>query len=272
MAKTYCKYAPRSPLPPPNPRLTSFPPRWPVIIAIIVGSVITLSVIWCLARCLCCGLSCCCDCLSCCNPRRNKSSRYADQQPSIFHPAPYQGYQQAPNPPSYEPPRFAQFDVSRNGKPANEDALPPMPSWDSASQRRVPDGHDGDEDVEMGPLAPVRGPNDAPNEAALEPRMGYAEADSYPVDTHAYGRQETPNVYGGQTYATRMPAPSMSPAGYGASMQQQQQLGGPQSYSTYAPSESTRYEPSGYEQPFAYHARSPPPVGRKPVQDSWRDV
>ena len=118
--------------------------RWPAIIGIVVGSLIVISIVWCLARCLCCGLSCCCDCF---RPRgrRNNGSKYADG-PS-YNNAPYMGggYQPAPAPPSYEPPRFAQFDTPSKPKP---DSLPAMPTWDQATSRKVEDTSHG-QDVEM---------------------------------------------------------------------------------------------------------------------------
>jgi len=258
-------------------------------------------------------MSCCCSCFSCCESccpsGRHKSHRHTDQ-PSSFPPAAYHGYQPAPPPPSYEPPRFAQFDVSRNGK-VHDDALPPMPSWDTASQRNVPERH-REEELEMGrldPLAAQKAPMLA--NVAPPPRAGYAEADSSPVHSpyqhqggfqggdlaRPYGQEQSPTAYTG--YAR--PPPSVQgrnaaafggPQAYGGSAQPQafggygSGYGQQQGYSTYSPSMSTRYEPSmNYQQQsgVTYNSRSPQPqqssappsllqVGRKPVQGSWRDA
>lgn len=128
--------------------------KWPVIIVIIVGSLIALSLIWCLARCLCCGMECCCGCLSCCNaccpsPRRRNHNHGYQQAP----PTPYQNQYQPSAPPLYQPspafasggmgyrsanvPQTATFDApSKSGEKYNEDALPAMPSWGAATSRR----------------------------------------------------------------------------------------------------------------------------------------
>ncbi|KAK4508179.1 hypothetical protein PRZ48_001917 [Zasmidium cellare] len=130
MAKAYCK--------------------WPVIIGIIIGSLIVLSIVWCIARCLCCGAECCCGCLSCCNaccpsPRGSKNHGGYQQAPPTPSPF-YNQYQPPPGPVyasgaigGYRSGNVAQtatFDTpSKNGR-YNEDALPAMPSWDTAASRR----------------------------------------------------------------------------------------------------------------------------------------
>ena len=136
--------------------------RWPVIIAIIIASLIVLSVVSCLVRCLCCGLECCCGIFACCNaccpsPRgysgRGRSARYADDPPpQKFQPSPYTGYQAPPSQPVYNPPpqQYAQFDATRKG--ANGNALPAMPTYGNATSKRVVD--DTEEDVEMNNLDP----------------------------------------------------------------------------------------------------------------------
>ncbi|KAF2689635.1 hypothetical protein K458DRAFT_330205 [Lentithecium fluviatile CBS 122367] len=145
MAKSYCK--------------------WPVIVAIVVGSLIILSVVFCVARCVCCGaeLACCCfKCCSCCCPSgRSKHKRMkSDQPPMPTYPS---AYPSAPPPapapvdtrplnqqyrshaaPTFNPapvaavkaeePQFARFEST---KPANEDALPHMPSWKDAKTSHV---------------------------------------------------------------------------------------------------------------------------------------
>ena len=135
MSKTYCK--------------------WPVIAAIIIASLIALSLIWCVARCLCCGVECCCGCLSCCNaccpsPRRRDKGGYQQAPPT-----PYQ-YQQ---PPPMHNPYFASGGAGNRSvaqtatfdspsQKYNEDALPAMPSWSNASSRRIEQPHE-EEDVEL---------------------------------------------------------------------------------------------------------------------------
>lgn len=284
-------------------------------------------------------MTCCCDCLSCCDcccpsgRRGNGSrSRHRDQPPS-FPPASYHGYQPAPPPPSYEPPKFAQFDFSKRGHGSvNDDALPPMPSWETASSRKVPDQrHGAEEGLEMGRLDPLAAQH-APMlaNAAPPPGTGYAEADSSPVlHPHSpyqyqhqqqagfqggdlgtpYGRQQSPTAYTG--YASSPPRQGSGSArygsrqAYGSPTQPPQELGvyggregggygygqrqhAYSAYSAYAPSTSTRYEPTiNYQQQtgVVQSTRSSPPqqqrqgvlasfppVGRKPVQGSWRDT
>ncbi|KAF9737963.1 hypothetical protein PMIN06_008889 [Paraphaeosphaeria minitans] len=76
MAKNYCK--------------------WPVIAAIIVGGIIVLSVVMCIARCICCGaeLACCCfKCCTCCCPsggnRRSGHKRVETPPPRPYDTSPY---------------------------------------------------------------------------------------------------------------------------------------------------------------------------------------
>lgn len=131
------------------------------------------SIIWCIARCLCCGLSCCCSCFSClkccgnccgCCDGPAKNHKHLDEP--YFPPAfgPKQGYQ-APGAmisagdgnghggwtPGAAPvapfddgrPKFANFETGPNGmavepkKVVNDDALPPMPSWEQAQKRKI---------------------------------------------------------------------------------------------------------------------------------------
>jgi hypothetical protein len=150
--------------------------RWPVIIAIVVVSLIVFSVLWCIIRCACCGMSCCCTCFSflkccdccggCCDGKKDRPHKHLDDPYS--HP-PQQGYQ-APSPMmggglggKYEPPQYAQFEVGKNGlavdpkaSALSEDALPPMPSWDSAAKKHVLTEEEKN-GVELGELDPVTG-------------------------------------------------------------------------------------------------------------------
>ncbi|KAL2789299.1 hypothetical protein BJX66DRAFT_236396 [Aspergillus keveii] len=169
MEKTYCK--------------------WPVIVGIIIGGVILLSVVACIVNCLCCGIRCCTSCCGCCCPSpRPKKAKYADdpyhhqpppmpQMPPSNHgyQAGYQGgyqggYQSPQAPPTYRGAQVARFDTpsSPGHSKVNEDALPAMPSWDSAVTRRVEDTTPHSEAVEMEPLNPVSRP---PHRTPSAPRM-----------------------------------------------------------------------------------------------------
>ena len=79
-------------------------------------------------------LWCCIRCV-CCRRRRRPGPKYSSQ-PSVFHSAPFRGYQPAPEPPIYEPPQYAQFNAGPRAK-ANEDALPAMPTQEAAIQKQV---------------------------------------------------------------------------------------------------------------------------------------
>ncbi len=322
MSKAYCKSVP-PPLPPlptqdPITNLPSSLFRWPVIIGIIVISVILISILWCCARCLCCGLSCCCDCFSCCGGgRRNRQPKYADPPPppQPFQPAPYQGYQPPPhmplqnqgyNPtpdqqPLYGPPQFAQFDVSRKPQHVNEDALPAMPSWETATSKKVLEEHDGE--MEMGTLEPAQA-QQVP--MLRSPSTEYAHPSTHALE-NSYQQQQQPPHAQAELYAPQTQQHYPNPNPYTDHPPQP-------SYSAYAPSPSasTRYAPSStaYElqetgvtyasarspppQQQQYHPQSPPPqhqyqqqqqqyagnapapsilqAGRKPVPNTWQDV
>lgn len=246
-------------------------------------------------RCLCCGLSCCCDCLSCFRGRGRKRARYADSH-SPFKSAPYQGYQPANNPHEYAPPQYAHFDANRNrNAKVNEDSLPAMPSWSNARDRKVLDESNAD-DVEMGQMDPQRAPmlaHKSPNPTTKHSGTGPPTA-GLPYEQHgATQGGDLGNPYGqgsagyDGTYGHASPtAPQQyqSPGGltpYHGSPAQQ-------AYPAYAPSMSTRYEPSsinggqvygGQEMGTAYRSPSPygnaPSVlqaGRQPPSNSFRDV
>ncbi|KAF9698524.1 hypothetical protein EKO04_003908 [Ascochyta lentis] len=148
MAKDYCK--------------------WPVIVAIILGGLIAFSVVFCIARCICCGAD-------------DSGHRRMKSDPGYPPPQPYpqQPYANAPaNPyaearsfappppppqintqyqshatPTFNPqtnpkfaaaavrpvspdrPQYATFDA--RSQPVNEDALPEMPSWNNARSVHV---------------------------------------------------------------------------------------------------------------------------------------
>lgn len=138
--------------------------RWPVIALIIIAALMLFSIIWCIARCVCCGLSCCCECCyclkccgnccGCCDPPKGRRRKYLDEPYKNLPPD--QGYQAhdpmstgalpfasrpdpsvksptANNPPQYA--QFATFDVSK--KDEGEDSLPAMPTWGDAESKKV---------------------------------------------------------------------------------------------------------------------------------------
>ncbi|KAI5366962.1 hypothetical protein J4E82_010930 [Alternaria postmessia] len=102
MAKAYCK--------------------WPVIVAIIVGSLILISVITCIARCICCGaeLACCCFrcCTCCCSGSGGRGHKRVKSDPAAQYPTPY-GAPPQPNPYAQNP--YAQAHA----------AAPPAPPIDT---------------------------------------------------------------------------------------------------------------------------------------------
>ncbi|KAI2467764.1 hypothetical protein F4781DRAFT_301523 [Annulohypoxylon bovei var. microspora] len=126
--------------------------KWPVIAIIVIGGLIILSIVWCIARCLCCGLSCCCECCyclkccgeccGCCDPPRGKRHKYLDDPFIPPHHGENQQYRsQAPMSPNISPapapvsaaPQYAVFDDSKK----DADALPAMPSWEGAQSQKV---------------------------------------------------------------------------------------------------------------------------------------
>ncbi|KAI0974404.1 hypothetical protein F4678DRAFT_374204 [Xylaria arbuscula] len=122
--------------------------KWPVIALLIIAGLIVLSVVWCIVRCCCCGLSCCCSCCYClkccgeccglCDPPRGKRSKYLDEP--FVPPNHDQAYRSpAPMHSGFEPakssvPQYAEFDT---GNKKDADALPAMPSWEDASSKKV---------------------------------------------------------------------------------------------------------------------------------------
>lgn len=134
--------------------------KWPVIGVIIIGGLIIFSILWCIIRCCCCGLSCCCSCFQClqccgnccgaCDPPGGRKIKHLDDpyapqnqhhgyrseppmNPSTMNSTAPQ-FAPAPKSSHSEPPQYAEFEMS---KPRNDDALPEMPSWDEASNKKV---------------------------------------------------------------------------------------------------------------------------------------
>lgn len=168
----------------------------------------------------------------------------------------------------------------------NEDALPPMPSWDTAPKRKVLEEHPSDE-MEMGHLSPTHEAAPMLANQAPSPIGGHGDVvrAALPYGARNGGDLGSPYAVYGGGYAGQQQgrgSPHIGGAspvgGYGGnSYSQPQQPGG---YAAYAPSTtsgSTRYEPSsayaGQESGTVYHSPvQEAPIGRKPVQDSWREV
>ena len=219
--------------------------RYPAIIGIVIGSLIALSVILCLVRCLCCGLECCCGIFACCNaccpsPRRRDRTQYRDPPPPQFHPSPYQGYQQNPPPLYNHQPQFAQFDVGKKSH-ANEDALPAMPSWENAGSRRIADdthheemelGTIGHGDESKAPMLANQAPtpytshqeSHAPYSDTLPPYQGQqGYRGQTPTGAASFGRStpqgytntaQRPGVESHSSYGSSIPPPQPSYAGH----------------------------------------------------------
>ncbi|TKA27549.1 hypothetical protein B0A50_04379 [Salinomyces thailandicus] len=183
-------------------------------------------------------------------------------------------------------PQTATFDsASKNGAAYNEDALPAMPSWSNAPDRRV-----DDDDVEMEKMSgyppaqqqSLLPKNDHSNHYYGQPQdtagdLGAMHASPYQdYDQYRQNTMTPTSVYPPTTSPTSVYPPTMSPTSVY-----------PPTYHTALSPTSTTYEPSGNpwmanggyvaSTPPSYYTRAPSiasqnPFGRKPVQGSWRDV
>ena len=274
MTKAYCKYARLG-----SPNLTFRGliciARWPAIAGIILAILVF-------------GLTAFC-CLRCCFCRR-RGGRNRSNSTSMFSPAPYQGYQPANNPqnapPPYgAPPRFAQFDAPSGTKKVTEDSLPAMPSWDAAPNKRVE--HEV-EDVEMGHLEkPPIGHKPMHSIGANSSSLNLLKGQEDQNDALAHDGHLSPH-YTGPDFGYGAGHPYTGPK-----FDSEQRT----AYSAYAPSESTRYEPSEpQELGTTYNNTVPPPgpgahqqglgprqhdapsvlqAGRRPEgngSNSWKDI
>ncbi len=178
----------------------------------------------------------------------------------------------------------------------NEDALPPMPSWDNATSKHVEE--EDNEDMEM---AKLEHPQEAQQQSLLQHQDEYREPYGYEqpqpqlqaapaagdmgtVHATPYHDYDQHQQYAASpistarnsayppTYPTS-PLPNMyEPAQHFQQQQQQQQWGGGGGGGGYAPSVMA---PSYHTtQPGMYDAAPSQGAGlsRKPVQGSWRDV
>ncbi|PYH41442.1 uncharacterized protein BP01DRAFT_169014 [Aspergillus saccharolyticus JOP 1030-1] len=260
--------------------------KWPVIAAIIIGALIVLSIVACVVNCLCCGIQCCKCCLccsSCCPSPRNrqrKTKHLDDPYPppdmpgsmpgampgSMPPPMPVKSPYQPPQaPPVYRGTEVARFDAptSPAGLKYNEDALPAMPSWDTAVTKRVEDTGPHVETVELETMHHIgREPRRMPS----APRMnGGAGGGGYmgppPVRTGTPGQYPVRTGTPGQ-YPARTGTPGQYPARTGTPGQNFDR-GTP---GHYPEPQGYNAQPSyGYDGPETYgynhHGpRSPPPI------------
>jgi hypothetical protein len=158
------------------------------------------------------------------------SSSNPNAAPYQSHPPPVYHSHQVPAAPAA--PQFATFDVSSSNKSSNPDALPSMPSWDTAAQKKVEYYEDPSDTVEMNDLGhnAQHPPGTADSQQAmltggaagaaaaggLRPGM-YARGGSHspgmsPVDERSsYNSQYSSGHPGGQHYPT-----ASDVSGYGA--------------------------------------------------------
>ena len=303
MAETYCKCVNSISFRIFNHKLTN--PRYPAIVGIVVGALILISLLWCFARILFCGAECCfCigSCLRCCTCCcRSSNSPRSRPQPA---PAPYQ-YQSAAPPQYTATPQYAQFDAPSKGgyRSVNEDSLPAMPAWETATSRKVEDHDREDEAVEMSKLDTQQAQPMLPRVTMTPVELPYGR-DPYArdlgvpqtYDNRGYGQQQNPYaynpapapapgspVYGQQNHPAYRPVQNNYPqtnyapqqttnyppqAGYGYNRLSAQE--NPVSPSVYSSHGENEYAPRA---PPSYHSRAPSQgLGRKPVQGSWREI
>ncbi|KAI0136492.1 hypothetical protein BJ170DRAFT_14097 [Xylariales sp. AK1849] len=191
--------------------------KWPVIAVIIIGGLIIFSIIWCIIRCACCGLSCCCSCfqcLKCCGnccgccdapqkrhkyldepfvpPHHNQGQGYRSEAPMSAQAVPKSGT--GPFATSAiakpDPPQYAEFET---GKKGDADELPPMPSWEGANSKKVMLG----DEVEMDQL---QKPESAQNAPLMAPGAMSHPASPNPTSLNDQNPYETPGYNGSSGY------------------------------------------------------------------------
>lgn len=212
--------------------------RWPVIALLAIAGLIVLSIVWCIVRCCCCGVSCCCECCYClkccgeccglCDPPRGKRSKYLDEP---FIPPNHDQAYRSPAPmhsgfDSMKPsaPQYAEFDT---GNKKDADALPAMPSWEEANSKKVlveeavemdslqkPDASQGSSHMNMANAAPAT----ATSPRAISPYgppVGVGNPNGYMGAGHgengAYGmNQQSYNEYNEHGYGQQYPSSGMN--------------------------------------------------------------
>ncbi|TDZ27145.1 hypothetical protein C8035_v012021 [Colletotrichum spinosum] len=189
--------------------------KWPVIGIMVVGGLIIFSIMWCIIRCACCGLSCCCqccyclkccgNCCGCCDPPKGTPHKHLDEPyaptnqgyksqapmgapvaPFLQQPA-HSAYSTAPSAAATPaPPQYAEFEVNKSrSNPADADALPAMPSWEGAGSKKVAI----EEEVELEQMKkPAASPN-APNAPLMAPNAMSHPNSPMPGDRSVFGQQ-----------------------------------------------------------------------------------
>ncbi|KAJ5101620.1 hypothetical protein NUU61_003842 [Penicillium alfredii] len=150
--------------------------KWPVIVGIIVGSVIVIAIL----------------------------ASSAPAAPAYQSPAAPPAFRGTPQ--TRSTPQTARFDSPKTASSTvNEDALPAMPTWEGAVDKRVEDPNAHGDDVEMEPLNP-HGQTPDRKQGAGTPMYGTAYSD-YPPN-----REPSPGGYRGfgpvDPYSRRSPAPA----------------------------------------------------------------
>lgn len=254
--------------------------RWPVIVAIILGSIIVLSVVLCIARCICCGaeLACCCfKCCTCCcpsggrrghkrvktpPPRPYDNSSYAAAPPAA--PLPPQSFNQPYR--SHAPPTFTPAPAPTfNPAPA----APAAPAYRAAPKPEAPqfarfDAHAQPVNEDALPAMPSW--KDAKSvhveEDVVPEKRDDVEMDRLDHNGGMTGTSVAAVAAGGP--ARRSPGPGRSPV---QRLQTEQSYGHPQGYENDAyanrsPHHSPQSNPGGYGAPYgqqqdAYRGVSP---------------
>ena len=149
--------------------------RWPVIVAIIVGSLIVLSVVVCIARCICCGAECaicCCKCCTCCcgsSGDRSGHKRMKSEPTPTYPPYAAAG---APNPYAQSP--YAQAHAAAPPAPAPIDTRPVNQQYRShAAPAFTPVSAPANEPPQFATFA---SPNKPVNEDALPAMPSWGDA------------------------------------------------------------------------------------------------
>ncbi|KAH0499314.1 hypothetical protein TgHK011_006517 [Trichoderma gracile] len=123
------------------------------------------------------------------NPQQSGYGGYRQEAPMAVNvpaPAPVPAFAPAA---SHGPPQYAEFDVSKQ----NADALPAMPSWESANSKKIV----LEEEVEMDDLSPKKEPAPQQTQAINSPRYGGPQQQRGPQQqqgpmgrTDPYNRQQ----------------------------------------------------------------------------------
>lgn len=266
--------------------------KWPVIVAIIVGSLIVISIVACIVNCICCGYRCCTGCCSCCCPsgrRRERAPKYLDNPiPSAPYSHPVNTAYQSPYMPS---PYNNRFDYTPKAaaasSPVHDDSLPSMPTYDSSARRY---GHSTRDDMEMEPLDQ---PGLVPPARSKFGRSGYMEvpsdaAEPLPVHQGQDPYHSSSSPYGGQQHYTDHPheraasqssrlytpaSMSTAPPTYVSMLDEPEQPSQSRFYNQHqSPPAELSYDP--YSAPTGDEGRHPSILvsGRKPAPGSTRVV